>query len=150
MSLVSTTQSHAAAAVLLYYIMWDTRILQLTSYIAICMVIVLCQLICLFLNLPACLSICLSICLSVCCLSIYHSLSELEQTRNELLVQLYQSSEQFVDKNTVSLTTPLVFLLSFLPLFKSFFSCFSQALHRYFEPLNGLSVSPTYKPCVCL
>ena len=32
------------------------------------------------------------------------SLSELELTRNELLVQLYQSSDAFVDKNTVLLT----------------------------------------------
>ena len=30
------------------------------------------------------------------------SLSELEHTRDELLMQLYQSEDAFVDKNTVS------------------------------------------------
>ena len=30
------------------------------------------------------------------------SLSELEHTRDELLIQLYQSEDAFVDKNTVS------------------------------------------------
>lgn len=32
-----------------------------------------------------------------------YSLSELEMTRDDLLIQLYQSSEAFVDKNTVKL-----------------------------------------------
>ena len=35
-------------------------------------------------------------------LCVYCSLSELEMTRDDLLIQLYQSSEAFVDKNTVS------------------------------------------------
>eukprot|EP00731_Ephydatia_muelleri_P028444 Em0020g88a len=42
-------------------------------------------------------------------------LSELEHTRDELLVQLFLSEESFVEKNT--------------------------SLHHYFEPLSGLSVS---------
>ena len=33
------------------------------------------------------------------------SLSELELTRDDLLIQLYQSSEAFVDRNTVEFTT---------------------------------------------
>jgi len=34
-------------------------------------------------------------------------LSELEHTRDELLMQLYQSEDAFVDKNTVSLNLSL-------------------------------------------
>ena len=33
-------------------------------------------------------------------------LSQLEHTRDELLVQLYLSEESFVEKNTVSIVTP--------------------------------------------
>ena len=36
------------------------------------------------------------------------SLSELEMTRDDLLIQLYQSSEAFVDKNTVEFSTYFV------------------------------------------
>ena len=35
-------------------------------------------------------------------LCVHCSLSELEMTRDDLLIQLYQSSEAFADKNTVS------------------------------------------------
>lgn len=46
-------------------------------------------------------------------LEAHRNLSELEHTRDELLIQLYQSEDAFVDKNT--------------------------SLHHYFEPLIGLS-----------
>ena len=39
------------------------------------------------------------------------SLSELEMTRDDLLIQLYQSSEAFVDKNTVEFSNYLFWYL---------------------------------------
>jgi len=40
-------------------------------------------------------------------LEAHRNLSELEHTRDELLMQLYQSEDAFVDKNTVSLNLSL-------------------------------------------